>query len=469
MRTYSIVFINIFFLCCISCFFQNCAVQIPPSGGPRDSLPPVLVSATIKDSTTNFKASNITFKFNEYIDGTDLANAITINPLPVRQPTVTTRLNSFTISLRDSLLPNTTYTLKVKNGVKDLNEGNKIETFNYLFTTGNSFDNGKVTGSIYNASTGAVDSTLTVMLYKNITDSAVALENPIYITDTDGDGKYTFNNIAPGKYALYAYEATKGSYMYNNTDKKFAFYDSTIIVANNIIVENKDLYAFVQEKELPPASTINNNKPTEEKNADKRLKFTTDMANNTQGLLDNLTLTFNRPIISIDTAFIKMVQGNNIVASKISIDTTDHTKINIETKWKEDAKYSLLIEKPFVTDTTKVQYYRQKDTLDFTTKKLIEYGSLEITFNNIPKGTVLLELKKGEAVVNREYISGNRFFIKTFEPGEYSAQLIIDNNKNKKWDTGNYFKGKKQPEKVIPIKETLGVRANFDKSYNIKL
>ncbi len=469
MRSYSIVFINIFLLCCISCFFQNCAVQIPPSGGPRDSLPPVLVSSTIKDSTTNFKANTITFKFNEYIDGVDIANAITINPLPKRQPTVTTRLNSFTISLRDSLLPNTTYTLTVKDGIKDLNEGNKIETFNYLFTTGTNFDNGIVSGSIYNANTGATDSTLTVMLYKNVTDSAVAKENPMYITDTDGDGKYAFNNIAPGKYALYAYEATRGSYMYNNKDKKFAFFDSTIIVANNTTVGNKNLYAFVQEKELLPASGVNSNKPVEDKNADKRLKFTTDMADNTQGLLDNLTLIFNRSITTVDTAFIKLVQDNNKVTCGINIDTTDHKKINIIANWKENTKYKLLIEKPFVTDSTKVQYYRQNDTLSFTTKKLSEYGSLEIIIANMPKGNILLELKKGETIVKREYMNGNKFFIKIFEPGEYNAQLIIDNNKNKKWDTGDYFKGKKQPEKVILIKESIGVKANFDKSYNITL
>jgi hypothetical protein len=474
MRVYSITFINIFLLCCLSCIFQNCAVQIPPTGGPRDSIAPILTNATIKDSTTNFNASSITFKFNEYIEGADISNNLIINPLPKKQPTVTTRLNSFTINLKDSLLPNTTYTLSVKNGIKDLNEGNKIENFSYLFSTGSTFDNGVVAGTIYNAATGAIDSTLTVMLYSNMADSAIALENPLYITNTKGNGTYNFNNIAPGTYKLYAYEATKGSYTYNNTDKKFAFFDETITVANDASTNNKDLYAYMQEKETttPTVTTAKENagKPGDEKNEDKRLKFTNSLSDNKQDILSELTLNFNRHIITLDTAYIKLTANNKPVLFTTTIDTTDKRKIKIAANWVENTSYSLLLQKAFVTDTTKAQYYKQQDTLSFTTKKLSDYGSLEIIFSNLPNSNnLLLEIKRGETLVKSEYLKSNRFFIKVFEPGEYSASIIVDNNKNKKWDSGNYFKNKLQPEKIIRVPEKVAVRANFDKSYNIKL
>jgi len=45
----------------------GCANIVPPSGGPRDSIPPYAVYAKPKDSSTNIAPREILISFNEYI------------------------------------------------------------------------------------------------------------------------------------------------------------------------------------------------------------------------------------------------------------------------------------------------------------------------------------------------------------------------------------------------------------------
>jgi len=54
-------------------------------------------------------------------------------------------------------------------------------------------------------------------------------------------------------------------------------------------------------------------------------------------------------------------------------------------------------------------------------------------------------------------------------PGNYKVKLIYDTNKNKIWDTGNYFK-KIQPEKIIYYNAPFTVRSDWDLdlTWNIK-
>ena len=46
-------------------------------------------------------------------------------------------------------------------------------------------------------------------------------------------------------------------------------------------------------------------------------------------------------------------------------------------------------------------------------------------------------------------------------PAKYSFRIIVDKNRNGKWDSGNLF-GKLQPEEVIPYRETLNLKAGWE-------
>src|ERR1700722_7238277 len=89
----------------------GCANIIPPTGGPKDTLPPVLISELPVDYSKHISSNKIIFKFDEYIDAKDIRTELVVNPVPKIDPITDGHLQNITVKLKDTLLPNTTYTL----------------------------------------------------------------------------------------------------------------------------------------------------------------------------------------------------------------------------------------------------------------------------------------------------------------------------------------------------------------------
>ena len=58
----------------------GCAGIVPPTGGPKDTIPPRLVMALPADSATNVKIPKFVLTFDEYIDMTDPVQNVLISP-----------------------------------------------------------------------------------------------------------------------------------------------------------------------------------------------------------------------------------------------------------------------------------------------------------------------------------------------------------------------------------------------------
>src|ERR1700743_1545927 len=151
----------------------GCANIIPPNGGPKDTIPPRLVSALPVDSVRHFAEKKIVLNFNEYIDGKDLRTELIVSPVPKVDPIIDAKLKVITIRIKDTLQPNTTYSLNFGKGIKDVNEGNVFRNFTYVFSTGDTLDKAELTGNVLIANTGKADSSLVVMLHTSFDDSAV--------------------------------------------------------------------------------------------------------------------------------------------------------------------------------------------------------------------------------------------------------------------------------------------------------
>ncbi len=65
---------------------SGCANIIPPSGGPRDSLPPVLLHVAPPDSSKGFNSGKIIFTFNEFVELNNLQDNLIVSPVPAIQP-----------------------------------------------------------------------------------------------------------------------------------------------------------------------------------------------------------------------------------------------------------------------------------------------------------------------------------------------------------------------------------------------
>ena len=184
----------------------GCASIVPPLGGPRDSLPPVLVNANPVDSVLNFTGKKIVLTFDEFIQVDNVQQSLIISPTPKLNPIIDTKLRVMTINIKDTLLPNTTYSFNFGNSIKDVNEGNTFRNFTYLLSTGKYLDSLHLSGKVIIAETGKVDTTILVMLYNSMDDSAVVKEKPKYVTRIDSMGSFRFNNLPPATFAVYAWK-----------------------------------------------------------------------------------------------------------------------------------------------------------------------------------------------------------------------------------------------------------------------
>lgn len=442
---------------------SGCANIIPPSGGARDSLPPVLIAANPKDSVTNFTGNRITLYFNEFVEIQNTQENVLVSPTPLNTPNIDYKLRTVTVKLRDTLEPSTTYSINFGDAIKDVNEGNVLKNFTYVFSTGSTIDQNTFAGKVIVAETGKADSTLIVVLHRNLADSAVSKEKPRYIAKLDGKGNFQFNNLPAGTFALYAIP-NNYSKRYDDTTNLFAFADKPITITDS--TPPITLYAFSLPKETPATPAGNTSRTSAR---DKQLRYTTNLESNKQDILKPLQIEFNRKvsfdstkIMLTDTSF-RRLTNYQIIAD------TNHTRFTIRSNWTANTAFALLIDKSAFTDSAGVTLAKN-DTLRFTAKREDEYGAVRLRFKNLDlTKNPVLQLIQADKVVDSIPLTGSEWSAKLFPPGEYGLRILYDRNKNGKWTTGRFFGEHRQPEIVISLNTTFNVRNNLDNEKDITL
>jgi hypothetical protein len=445
---------------------SGCANIVPPGGGLRDSIPPVLVKANPKDSTRNFQGNKISLTFDEYVDIDNFQQNVIITPIPKTPPGESHKLNTLSIRLRDSLESNTTYTINFGKSIKDVNEGNVMKDFTYVFSTGPYLDSFTLSGNVLLAETGKTDSTLIVMLHRKAEDSVVFKEKPRYVAKLDSKGNFTFHNLPSGTFYLYALKDDSRSYRYMNNKTLFAFADSPIVLRPGI--SPVTLYAYEADKtsQTGVAAVV----PGKPNTADKRLKFqTTVKPGKTQDLLQSFSFMFDHTLKKFDSAKVHFSSDSSYTPLTDYTWSVERKKVTLNYQWKENTLYHLLLEKDFATDTLNQQLLRA-DTISFKTMKSTDYGKVSVRFRNLDfsKNLVLEFVQNGE-VVNSFPLTSETFSKDLFLPGEYQMRVLNDANKNGKWDPGEFYGKHKQPEIVKPVERQLNVRPNWDNELEITL
>lgn len=446
---------------------SGCANIIPPSGGPRDSLPPLLLSADPGDSTRNFNAKKIVFEFDEYVEVQNIQQNLLVSPVPNINPFVESKLKTVTVRLKDTLEPNTTYSISFGDAINDFNEGNVLKNFTYVFSTGPSIDSMELKGNVIVAETGNIDSTLIVMLYKNMDDSAVVKERPRYIAKLDNQGSFTFKNLPAGTFALYALKDEGGSRRYMNKSQLFAFAEAPVDLQQQ--TKPVTLYAYAKEEKRPFSTNINSK--TNTNTQDKRLKFTNNVTGSPLDLFSNLEIVFEQPLQKLDTTQVKLFSDstfNPVSGYTISLDSTQK-KIQLITKWVENKEYHLVMEENFAEDSLGKKLLK-KDTLSFSTKKNTDYGLVRIRFRNLEGyGNPVLQFVQNEKISKSFTLTSENFFQPMFLPGDYYLRILNDDNKNGIWDPGEFFGSHLQPEIVQPIDRKITIKPNWENEIEIEV
>ncbi len=214
--------------------FFSCARRGRPTGGAKDTIPPVLIKTIPAEETVNFKGNKIKIYFDEYIKLNEVTKNLVVSPPQKNNPIITpvgTASKFITIKIVDTLKKNTTYAFNFGNSIVDNNEGNKLGNFKYVFSTGSYIDSLNLTGEVSDPIVKESVKNIDVMLYEytdTFTDSIIYKEKPSYIANTLDSTLFELTNLRAGKYLLIALKDANNNKIYNPKTDKIGFVSDTI-------------------------------------------------------------------------------------------------------------------------------------------------------------------------------------------------------------------------------------------------
>jgi len=292
----------------------SCAQIVSPTGGPRDIKPPYVVKYIPDSGATHFSSKEINIYFNEFIQLKDVSSSLIISPPLKFSPDISVNNRVLNIKLLDTLLPNTTYAINFGNSVADITEGNAIENFQYVFSTGKFIDSLSLSGTVQNAFDLKSEKGILVMLYRDTLNASPKNTIPSYFSKTKDDGSFRINNISSGAYKVFALKDADQNYFFNSQDEMAAFSDSVILINQSSEV---NLFLF---REIPSKQSIK--------------KFSNPQ-------YGKILLVFNKPaekisITELENKGLKYMEEFSIGRDSLSLWLTAHVEGNIALQIKEN-------------------------------------------------------------------------------------------------------------------------------------
>jgi uncharacterized protein (DUF2141 family) len=221
------ILIITFFHFIIATIFAGCARMGQPDGGWYDDDPPRILGSTPEDQATNVTTKKITIQFDEYIKLADVTQKVIVSPPQLEMPEIKGAGKKIVVELKDTLKPNTTYTIDFSDAISDNNEGNPLGNYTFTFSTGEQIDTCEVAGNVLDASNLEPVKGILVGLYDDLSDSAFKTKPLLRVARTDGRGRFVIKGVAPGEYRVYALQDADGDYIFNQKSEMIAFSHQT--------------------------------------------------------------------------------------------------------------------------------------------------------------------------------------------------------------------------------------------------
>ncbi|MFA7115988.1 MAG: Ig-like domain-containing protein [Bacteroidales bacterium] len=298
----------------ISQLFYSCAnTSQAPTGGPKDTLAPIVVEMIPENNQINHPInkgdSKIRIKFNEYVVLQNSTQEIYLSP-PI-DSRLKTKINgkSIVVNFEDSLKSNTTYTLNFGASIKDNNEGNKLPPFSYTFSTGIDIDSIYTTGIVMDYQTLVPLSGIKVMFYSDLSDSAVIKKNPDYISKTDEWGFFVMRNIKSLPMKVYAIEDKDNNNRYDIGMDKIAFMDSIFIPTKIMSPDTLELSSI----SLKDTNTCLSRKSDIRLSLFKEISSRQYLKNSGRSAIRMMYLTFGTRYAKVNSITLKEIDSTSLI------------------------------------------------------------------------------------------------------------------------------------------------------------
>jgi hypothetical protein len=575
--------------CCLFylIFYTSCANIGSPSGGVKDSIPPVVLKTLPGLRSTNYDGSDVRFTFDEYIIPDEIGEKLVISPPIKKKPIIKMKGKTLIIEFPEKLRKEATYSLDFKDAVADNNEKNPIEDFRFSFSTGATFDSLRIAGYVKNALNQEPVEKALVILHRMKEYTAFIDSLPDYMATTNKEGFFLIDNVAPGSYRLYGLTDADNSLTYNSNSELIAFADSLMIPSAKFVAENDTivkgmdtlvvtghidylpeyqyLMMFEEEKfdqyldvskrnqankcdfyfseSLSDSFRVSLLKPkpagdwsfiesnlkrdsisvwltdtivsksdslqfelkyevldslnqmivkrdtveliytapktpkSKRKKSEVPLVPTINLSNNintsAHDIYQRIKIEAPEPLSSFDLGMIRLFSLVDSVKTKIPIvvlkDTNSIRKYFIEHNWEPNSTYLFQIDSAAARNI----YGHPSNPIDqkFRTQKEDYYGKIFLTISGLsgPAIVQLLGNNKDEKVLQKIQVVGDgKIEFPYLKPDKYKLRLILDPNKNGKWDTG-FLADHRQPEELVYFPKVIKVRSNFEYKENWKI
>ena len=212
----------------IAALLYSCASIGRPTGGNKDIDPPVFTGSNPAPNSTNVKNQSIVLHFNEYIVLKDQSTKVVVSPAQKENPSIRANGKRINIELRDTLIPNTTYSIDFSDAIQDNNENNPLQGFSFAFATGDTIDTLQISGIVLNARDLEPQKEFFVGVHSCLDDSAFSKLPLERIARTNELGQFTIRNIKPGRYHIFALNDADRNYKFARSED-LAFLEEIIV------------------------------------------------------------------------------------------------------------------------------------------------------------------------------------------------------------------------------------------------
>ncbi|MDR2286349.1 MAG: Ig-like domain-containing protein [Prevotellaceae bacterium] len=217
----------------LTSIISGCAnSSIGPTGGPKDTIAPVLLKMYPPQRTKEFSGKELIFTFNEYVQlKNQNKNFVISPPLPSKKPVLKIRGKSIVVSF-PSLADSVTYYIDFGASIVDVNEGNPASYINYIFSTGDILDTMIYAGHVVDALTLDPIDAAHIFLYEDNVDSIVFKQHPSALSITNKEGVFIVKGLKNRKYKIVAITDKNSNMRYDAGIEQIAFADSLILPAS---------------------------------------------------------------------------------------------------------------------------------------------------------------------------------------------------------------------------------------------
>jgi len=230
-----------------------------------------------------------------------------------------------------------------------------------------------------------------------------------------------------------------------------------------------DTITLRYQKPLEKSTGGKKSRTTVVKEPERKMKLEASIANRgTQNLNKPLIFTLDKPLSKTNADSIELYKmADSIMTIQPFTCTTDSSymrKFKLTPVWQENTQYRLLLKPGAVKDI----YGNENDSvgIKFVTQKAEYYGRIlvSVTGKHFPIVLQVID-QKGRITNARNLNKPDKIIIDYLPPDKYTLKVIVDSNKNGKWDTGNFLMHR-QPETVFFYKMPVDLRSNWDYEVN---